>query len=141
MPLHENHTGSITPTLREQKSMGELFSELTTETRDLIVKEVELAKTEMSEKIGKAERGMMSLVLGGLVLFSGLLALIASAILGLSLYMDAWLAALIVGVVVAGIGYSMWAKGRDNLDPKQLRLRQTSETLEENKQWAKAQMG
>jgi len=50
-----------------------------------------------------------------------------------------WLSALIVGVVVAAVGYALIQKGRDTLKRDNLAPKQAIETLKEDAEWAKQQ--
>jgi xanthine/uracil permease len=125
---------------RTERSLGDLFSELTQETRTLVRQEVQLAKTELSEKVNQVQHGATSLAVGGLVAYAGLLFLLAAAVIGLAQVVEWWLAALVVGVIVTAIGLALVAKGRENLKAKNLTLNRTTESLQEDKRWAKAQM-
>src|SRR5690348_14457070 len=118
---------------RDTRSVADLFSELTHETRLLLQQEVHLAKVELQEKFQQVERGAVSLSIGAALCYAGLLALLASAIFGLALVVDLWLAALIVGVVVALIGLGFVASGRESLKAKNLSLPRTTATLQEDK--------
>ena len=51
-----------------------------------------------------------------------------------------WVSALIVGLVVAGIGYVLVQRGLSALKRQDFAPRQTLETLKEDTQWAKEQM-
>jgi hypothetical protein len=62
--------------------------------------ELRLAQLEVSEKAKKAGVGAGILGTAGILALYGVGVLIATAILALALVMDAWLAALIVGVVL-----------------------------------------
>lgn len=125
---------------KNNRSIGELLGELSQETRDLVTQEIRLAKTEMSEKVSQVEKGIVSLSVGGAILYAGVLALVAAAVFGLGYFIPLWLSALIVGVVVAIIGYFMVSAGKEDLKLKNLKLTKTRQSLEEDKQWAKAQM-
>lgn len=125
---------------KEELSLGQLFSELTDETRTLLRQEVRLAKVELSEKVTQAQHGITFIAIGGAMAFAGFLALIAAAIVGLTYVVELWLAALIVGVVVGIIGLAVIAKGREDLKAENLTLSKTSRTLQEDKKWAQAQM-
>jgi hypothetical protein len=50
-----------------------------------------------------------------------------------------WLSALLVGLVVAGVGYFLVKKGLDALKREDIAPRQTIETLKEDGQWIKDQ--
>ena len=93
-------------TTRDDRSTSDLLRELSQQTGDLVRKEMELAKAELREK-GKAA-GIAGGMFGGAAVIAlyGVGALTAAAILGLAIVLDAWLAALLVGVgylAVAGI--------------------------------------
>ena len=56
---------------RDDRSLGELFSELTQETRTLVRQEVDLAKSEMSQKASRLGKDIGFLAAGGLWLMRG----------------------------------------------------------------------
>lgn len=141
METHEEvHTYSRTG----DRSFGSLFTELTQETTTLVQQEVALAKAEMSEKISQVGSGLATLIIGGFVLFAGLLKLLDAAIFGIAELLPPdltpWLAALIVGVIVAIIGAVMLQKGRNNLKSGNLAPRRTAESLRRDKEFAKEQV-
>lgn len=125
--------------ITEDRSLGDLFAELSRETSTLVRKEVQLAKTEMTEKATKAGRNIGFLVAGGAVAYAGLLALIAALIVGLAEFVGLFLSALIVGLVVAVIGYFLVQKGLDALKHMDLTPQQTIDTLKEDKEWLQEQ--
>jgi len=125
---------------QEQRSLGDLFSELTRETSTLVRKEMELAKTEMTDKATKAGKNIGFLAIGGAVAYAGLLAVIGGVILLLANAVSLWVSALIVGLVVAVVGYVLVQKGLTALKNLDLVPRQTIETLKEDKEWAKDQI-
>jgi hypothetical protein len=124
---------------RDDRSVGELFSELSQETTTLIRQEVQLAKTEMSQKASRVGKDVGFLAAGGAVAYAGLLAIIAGVIALLALVIPLWLSALLVGLVVAAIGYFLVKRGLDALKQEDLAPRETIETLKEDKEWAKDQ--
>ena len=124
---------------RDDRSLGELFSELSQETTTLIRQEVQLAKTEMSQKASRVGKDVGFLAAGGAVAYAGLLAIVAGVIALLGLVIPLWLSALLVGVVVATIGYFLVRRGLDALKQEELVPHQTMETLKEDKEWAKDQ--
>jgi uncharacterized membrane protein YqjE len=125
---------------RTDRPLSSLLSELATETTTLVRKEVELARAEMSEKVSQAVTGVVALMAGGFVAFAGFLFLLLSATIGLSNWVSDWLAALIVGLVVAVIGFVMVQTGRKRLSARNLEPKRTLETLQEDKQWAQSQL-
>jgi hypothetical protein len=125
---------------QEQRPLGELFSELASETGTLIRKEVELAKTEMTDKAKVAGRNAASVAVGGVVAFMGGLALLAGLILALGMLIPLWVSALLVGAVVAGIGGALVMKGMTSFKRIDPVPRETVRTLEEDKRWARQQL-
>jgi hypothetical protein len=60
-------------------------------------------------------------------------------ILGLGQFLPLWLSALIVGLVVGGIGYAVLQSGLSALKRANLTPHETIETLKEDAEWAKEQ--
>jgi hypothetical protein len=125
---------------KDDRSLGELFSELAQDTSTLVRKEVQLAKTEMSQKASRVGKDVGFLAVGGAVAYAGLLAVLAGVIVLLGQVIPMWLSALLLGLVVAGVGYFLVRRGLDALKREDLAPRQTIETLKEDQQWAKDQM-
>lgn len=126
--------------VQQERSLGELFNDLSQETSKLIRQEVQLAKTEMSEKAQDAGRNAAMLAAGAFVAYGGFLALLYAAILGLGEFIgDGW-AALIVGLIVAGAGYFMLQKGLSELKQVDPVPQRTLRTLQEDEQWIKQQV-
>jgi len=124
---------------RDDRSLGELFSELAQETSTLVRQEVNLAKTEVTHKASRAGRHLGVLAAGGAVAYAGLLAILAGIIALLNALMPVWVAALLVGIVVAIVGYVLVRRGLDALRREDFAPRETIETLKEDQRWAKDQ--
>ena len=127
--------------LRDERSLGDLFSDLSRETTTLVRQEVQLAKAELTQSATEAARGIGMLVAGGAVAYAGLLFLLLAIVFGLiQAGWDAWLSALAVGVVVVAIGAVLVLRARESLKPANLAPRRTVETLKEDQEWAKEQI-
>ena len=124
---------------RDDRSLGELFSELAQETTTLVRQEVNLAKTEMTHKASTAGRHVGTLAAGGAVAYAWLLAILAGLIALLNALMPLWVAALLVGIVVAIVGYVLVRRALDALKREDFTPRETIETLKEDQRWAKDQ--
>ena len=124
----------------EQRSLGELFSELATETGTLVRKEVELAKVEMTAKAKVAGRDAALVAGGGSIAMLGVMALLAALILALGTLIPLWAAALLVGALVSGIGGALVVTGIRAFKGISAVPRETMQTLEENKRWLKEQV-
>jgi uncharacterized membrane protein YqjE len=125
---------------KQERSIGELFSELANETSLLIRQEIALAKVELSEKASRVGRNVAFLVLGGAIAYAALLTLLAALVIVLANVMPAWAAALVVAVLVGIVAAILVSKGLAALKKTDLAPRQTVQTLKEDAQWAKQQM-
>jgi hypothetical protein len=124
---------------KDDRSLGQLFSELAQEMGTLVRQEMALATTEMSHKAARVGRQVGLVALGGAVAYAGLLAIVAAAVLLLGQVMPLWMSALLVGLVVAGIGYVLVQGSLAALRSLDLTPRQTVQTLKDDVQWAKEQ--
>jgi hypothetical protein len=118
---------------REQESITDLLRRLMDELSTLFRQELALASAEISGAMSKLSRGLISVATGGAVLYAGFLTLLAAAVLALSLAVEPWLAALIVGGAVTLIGLVMVMKGKKALEPSDLKPRRTVESLRQDK--------
>jgi len=122
-----------------EKSLGQLFADLTSDLSTLMRKEVELAKVETKDEVSRAAKagGM----LGGAAV-TGYFALLFLSF-ALAWLLDEWmhtaLAFLIVGLVYAVIAAVLALQGRSRMQTVNPVPQQTVETLKEDVQWAKAQ--
>jgi Putative Actinobacterial Holin-X, holin superfamily III len=128
------------PADTDDRSLGQMFADLSRETRTLVQQEIQLAKTELLEKASLMKKGAAFIVGGALLAYSGLLAMVAALVLALiALGLPAWAAALLGAVVVAGAGYLLVRVGLGALRPEALKPRETIESLKEDAQWLKSQ--
>ena len=120
--------------LRQERSIGELFGQLTQDLSLLVRQETQLAKTEIQEKISRASRDLVALAAGGIVALIGGFALAAAIILLLvdPVGLEPWVAALVVGVLLAGGGYVMLQKGLRDLKTMDPAPRRTVESVKED---------
>lgn len=128
-------------TIENEPSLGELFSELAGETSLLVRQEVALAQTEITAKISSAARDAGLIAAGGVLVHAGLFAILAAIIIGLAAFIPAWIAALLVGLAVIGVGAMIALPSFNRLKNTDLTPRQTVETLKEDAQWLKNQVG
>jgi hypothetical protein len=115
---------------RDGRSLGELFGQLSQDISLLMRQELQLAKAELAEKAVRARKDAVAVGTGGIVAYLGALALVAAVILFLTQVVGivAWLSALLVGLIGAGVGYAMLNRGiRDMgaIDPKPQRTVET----------------
>lgn len=124
---------------REDRSLGELFADLSRDTSALVRQEVALAKAEISEKASSVGKNVGFLAAGGAVAYAGFLAILAGIVFLLGEIIPLWLSALLVGAIVAGVGYFLVQKGLEALKHQDLVPRQTVQTIKEDQQWVKDQ--
>ena len=84
----------------ESQTLGALVHQLSQQIPELIRSEMRLAQAEVAQKGKRAGVGLGMFSVAGLLAFFALAALVTTAILGLANVVDAWLAALIVAIVL-----------------------------------------
>lgn len=121
---------------QDERSLGELFAELSRETGQLVRKEVELATTEMTAKAKVAGGHAATVAAGGALVHAGLLVLLAALVIGLAqLGVSPWLSALIVAVLTMIVGYVLVNSGLTRLRQTSVAPTQTIETMKETASW------
>jgi uncharacterized membrane protein YqjE len=121
-----------------EPSLGELFKRLTTDTTELIKAEMTLAKVEMREVGANLGRDASKIgVAAGLALI-GALALATFVIIGLGDLFDSYaVAALIVAVILLGVGGYLARSAIDDIKRRGLKPAKTAQTLRDDASWAK----
>ena len=122
------------------RSVAALLSDLAGETSLLVRQEIALLKAELNAKLARAGLGAGAIAAGGLIAFSGWLALVAAAIIGLSYVLAPWLSALIIGVFVIAIGAALVLFGKSRLNAEALVPRRTLNSLREDEAWIRDQV-
>ena len=84
----------------ESQTLGALVHQLSQQIPDLVRSEIRLAQAEVAQKGKRAGVGLGMFSVAGLLAFLGLGTLVATAVLGLANVVDAWLAALVVALVL-----------------------------------------
>jgi uncharacterized membrane protein YqjE len=125
----------------DERSLGELFGDLARDMGSLVSQELALARTELADKAAQVGKEIAMLAVGGLVAYAGLLAVIAAVIVLIAdRGVPLWVSALIVGLVIAGIGYLLVQRGISALRRQDYAPRQTIQSLKDDTQWAKEQI-
>jgi hypothetical protein len=125
----------------ERRSLMSLFTDLWRETATLVHEEAELAKAEMSEKVSQFGTGLAAILVGGAIVFSGFLVLLGAAVGALYMMMSTdhriWIAPLVVGLVVAVLGFIALAAGRRELKARNLAPEKTIDSMQRNAELVK----
>lgn len=126
---------------RDDRSLGGLFAELASEIGTLVRQELRQAGTEMSQRATSAGKDVGALIAGAVVIHAAFLALVAAAIAGLAdVGLSWWLAALIVGLILAGIGYAVVQRSLSAIRQADILPRHTIENVREDQEWVKDQI-
>lgn len=124
----------------ENRPLGDLFGDLAAELSSLVRQEMALAKLEVAQKAKYVGKNIGYLVVGGAVAYAAMLALIAAIIMLLAKVLPNWGATLLVGIVVAAIGWLLIGKALAALQRTEFAPRETVETLKEDAAWVKEQI-
>ena len=124
----------------DNRSIGQLFSDLVSETRTLVQQEVALAKTELSEKASWAGKNAGLAAAGGVILLLGALPIIAGIVIALGHQIGYATSSFIVGVLFLIVGAVLVMKAMKAFKEQPLAPKQTTAQLKETKEWAKEQI-
>lgn len=105
-----------TPGRTDRPSIGELVSSLSEKLSQLIRDEIELAKTELATKAKHAGAGIGMFAGAAFLGFFAFATLVATAVLGIAEALPAWLAALIVAVLLLVVAGVLALLGKKQLD-------------------------
>lgn len=139
---YERHT--YRARARDGRPISHIVRDLRDEATLLMRQQVELLKAEMTAKVSKWTRNAVYIAVGGFIAYAGFIFLLLAATAGvLFALIEAgvqqmhalWLAPLIVGFVVAIVGYIFVQKGISTLKRASAMPKRTARTLREDKQW------
>ena len=100
----------------DDQSVGELVQQLSQQTAALVRQEMRLATVELQQKGKKAGIGAGMFGGAGVVALYGVAALIAAAILGIATFLEPWIAAVIVGVVLLAVAGILALTGKKQVE-------------------------
>jgi hypothetical protein len=137
---HPEESRFQVPREKRDRSFGGLFKDLSRGAVTLVRQELEFAKEEMSQKVTRASRDSIQLIIGGGIALAGFLFVLGAIVIGLSMYMPIGISSLIVGLLVMGIGGIVIHQGRKKLKEEKLAPQKTIHSLKEDKEWMKEKM-
>ena len=111
------------------RSLLTIVMEILGDLPRLVRKEAELLRAELAEKAAQAGDAGMGIAIGLLLTSVALLIVLQALVLALAEVMPAWLASVLVGVIVAAIGLLMVRKGRRDLRRVSLMPQRTIDSL------------
>jgi hypothetical protein len=125
---------------KQEKSLGDLFSQLAAETGELMRQEVALARTEMMYKAASVGKNVGFLVVGGAVAYAAALAIIAGVIILLGHVIPVWLAAVVIGIGIGLVAFVLISSALAKLKRTDPMPRNTIETIKEDAAWLKKEV-
>ncbi len=114
----------------EQRSTTAIVGDLWEHMQELMKQELALLRADLEQRTQRAKQDLVELSMAGAVAHAGALALMAALILLLNLRLEAWLAALIVGLTAVAAGYAMLRHSMKKLSERDVVPRKTIESLE-----------
>ncbi len=105
-----------TPKTEDERPVGELVQQLSQQTAALVRQELQMAQLEMKEKGKRAGIGAGLFGGAGGLAFYGLGALLAAIVLGLATFLEPWIAALIVAVVLFAVAGALALTGKKQVE-------------------------
>ena len=117
----------------QDQSVKSLLAELVNNVSRLVRQELQLVQVETSEKTSQALEGVFVIIGGLLLAFAALLILLQAVVVGLSEFVEPWLASLIVGVVVAVIAFALIKYGQSSLKASNLTPDRTIRVMRDQK--------
>jgi uncharacterized membrane protein YqjE len=122
------------------KSLGQLFGDLSEEFSELLHTQMELFKTEMQDQRQKAVQAASGYGAAAVCAYMALLLLSFAAAWGLAAVMPEGFAFLIVGVVYAIAAGALYLVGRSRAREVKLVPEDTIESVKEDVQWARQKL-
>jgi hypothetical protein len=123
---------------QHDRSLGELFSDLSQQTSALIRQEMALARVEMSQKAAQMGHDAAYIGAGGALAYAATLAAVAGIILVMvRVGVEPWLAALLTAAVVGLVAYVLIRSHAKSLRQQHLTPDETVNSVKETAQWLK----
>ena len=129
----EPHVDEVRPAARDERSTTSLLSEAMTHVSNLVRKEMDLARAEVSQSLNRAGVALGLLAGAVVLLITALNVLSAALVAGITeLGVPGGWSAVIVGVVYLQIAYLMVRKGTNDLKASNFAPRRTTENVKKD---------
>jgi len=127
-------------TARDDRSLGELFAELSEKTSTLVKKEIELARHEMTRSATDMARKSAMIGVGGAIAYAGFIVLlIGAAWLLATIGLPTWVAFVLAGGIALAVGAFLAMRAAQALKTVSVVPERTVETIKQDVEWAKEQ--
>jgi cation transporter-like permease len=126
---------------QSSQSLGDLLAGLVSDVSTLFHTEIELAKTEASEKFDDVMGASRNLAIGGVLAVGAIGVFLAAIVSGLAALLMAWgmqeqlanfISAIVVTIIVGAIAWSLIAKGAADLRANKLNMERTTRSLQQD---------
>jgi hypothetical protein len=124
----------------DDRSIGELFGQLASDTGTLIRQEIRLALAETRQNVRSVASASVWLAFGFILCVISLLAAFAGVILLLALWMPGWLAALVTAAALATGGLAIANYGWSTLKRAEIAPEDSIASIKEDAEWLKEQI-
>jgi len=123
---------------QNERSLGDLFTDLSQQTSTLISQEMALARAEMSQKVSQVGRDAAYIGAGGALAYAATLSAVAAIVLVMvRLGVEPWLAAMLTAALVGLVAFVLIRNHARSLRQQQLTPDQTIDSVKETAQWLK----
>ena len=124
----------------EGQSTPELAGQFSRDAMKLISNEIELAKSELRDKVNQIENAAKSIAIGAAVLIPGLFVATAAIVLLLATFMQPWIAAALVAIVIFAVGYVLINTGQKKMKKENVKPEATISSLRADRSVAREVM-
>ncbi len=136
-----DHLDDARTTVTESaNNLGAMVGGIIEDLQGIVRGEVQLAKTELKEEAGQMGKGAGMAGAGVFFGLVGFIFLMLSATYLLNKWVEMWIAAGIVGLVLAVIAAILVMTGKNQISDASLTPDKTIDSVKEDKEWASRQM-
>jgi uncharacterized membrane protein len=121
------------------RTVPEVLQDIVGNIQEIIRSEFRLAKAEVKQEAAKAKSPVIMSIMGGALGLYAFGFLLVTAMLGMATVMSMWMAALIIGAVLAVVSAALLSAGMARLKRVNAVPERTIESIKENVQWTKDQ--
>lgn len=125
---------------RGADSVGNIFGSIIEDLQGIVRGEVQLAKTEVKEEATRMGSGAGMIAAAAFLGLVGFIFLMLSVTYILNQWIEMWMAAGIVALVLLAIAAIIGMKGKSQVQEANLVPEKTIESVKEDQEWAKRQM-
>jgi Putative Actinobacterial Holin-X, holin superfamily III len=125
--------------LREERPVAAVVSDIVGNVQEIVRSEVRLAKAQIKNEAVEAASSATRLAYGTVLALYAIGLLLAAAVCLLSQFMPAWIAALVVCLIVSSIAVPLFVSGRRRWSYSRLSTEKPINVTKENVLWMNAQ--